>query len=118
MTTTTTKPSTPPPVDQPSKKGQQSQTKKWLIITFMCVMVYGFTKSIYNFRIAADAENIPTRDLTDLWYILAASLINLVKSPPHNIEKILTCDLELQTDIQLLFPRDDYSKNQSAELAR
>ena len=61
-------------------KAPDSPTKKYVILFAMGLMFYGYSISIYKFRVGAEKENVPTRSLSDLWYILFASLINLVSS--------------------------------------
>lgn len=70
---------TPKNTKESSSQRKENPTKKYLIIGFLSIMVYGFVLSIYNFRIAAAKENIPVRAMSDLWYILLASLLNLVR---------------------------------------
>jgi hypothetical protein len=59
-------------------KRQESSTKKYVILFAMGLMLYGYSTSIYKFRLGAEKENVPTRSLSDLWFIALASLINLV----------------------------------------
>lgn len=57
---------------------QKSGTKQFLIVAFLLLIAYGFTMSMYNFRVEAEKDGIPMRDISDMWYIVIASLINLV----------------------------------------
>lgn len=62
------------------KKHQPSSpTKKVLSFGFVGLLIYGYTKSIVNFRQNVP-EDVPTRAVNDIWYIIAASLINLVRA--------------------------------------
>jgi len=63
-----------------SKKHKESPTKQLAIIGFLSIMVYGYFNSFYNFRVGAKKENLKVREISDMWYIVIASLINLVIS--------------------------------------
>jgi hypothetical protein len=60
---------------------ESSPLKGYIIVGFMCLILVGFFTSIYKFRLGAIEHNIPVRDISDLFYILIASLINLVRIP-------------------------------------
>jgi hypothetical protein len=81
MTQTVTAPSTTT-AKQPH---QENPRKKYFVLAFLTVLVYGYTKSIVNFRYGAEKLDVPRRDIAvDIWYIIAASLINLAFRPIFN----------------------------------
>jgi hypothetical protein len=60
------------------KQKEGSSVKGYIIGTTMVLVLVGFFKSIYQFRIGALKHNIPVRDINDTYYIILASIINLV----------------------------------------
>jgi hypothetical protein len=60
------------------KQKEGASVKGYIVGTGMILVLVGFFKSIYQFRIGALKHNIPVRDIGDIYYIIIASIINLV----------------------------------------